>query len=195
LTPRSSELPTIAAWRHVDARDGFEVVFLRRARDGYEVSGHSVAVEGGVAWSVRYAITLDSGWMTRSARVSGSSGGGVHEVLVEGDGSGSWLIDGVESPQLGGCLDIDLEASAFTNAFPVNRLRLDVGGSADAPAVYVRAAGLDVERLEQRYSRLPDDAGQHRYDYVSRAFDFRAVLVYDRFGLPLEYPGIAVRVL
>jgi hypothetical protein len=94
-----------------------------------------------------------------------------------------------------GCLDVDLEGSAFTNAFPVHRLGLNVGEQADAPAAYVRANDLRVERLEQSYARLPDDGDRSRYDYASPAFDFRAELVYDRFGLVLDYPGIAVRVL
>jgi hypothetical protein len=37
-------------------------------------------------------------------------------------------------------------------------------------------------------------ASSRGYRYAASAFDFRAVLVYDRFGLVLDYPGIAVRV-
>jgi hypothetical protein len=96
-------------------------------------------------------------------------------------------------PQLTGCLDVDLEASACTNAFPVHRLGLEVGQAADAPAVYVRARDLSVERLEQSYKRLPNDGEHSRYHYVAPTFNFRAVLVYDVFGLVLDYPGIAVR--
>jgi hypothetical protein len=95
---------------------------------------------------------------------------------------------------LDGCLDVDLEASATTNALPIHRLGLSVGGRADAPAAYVRAPTLRVERLEQTYARLPDDGEIARYEYVAPAFDFSAVLTYDRFGLVLDYPGIAVRV-
>ncbi|MGH8826930.1 MAG: putative glycolipid-binding domain-containing protein, partial [Jiangellaceae bacterium] len=87
-----------------------------------------------------------------------------------------------------------LEASAFTNALPVNRLGLEAGERAEAPAAYVRALDLRVERLEQSYARLPDDGKRSRYDYRSPAFEFAAVLTYDRFGLILDYPGIAVRV-
>jgi hypothetical protein len=53
---------------------------------------------------------------------------------------------------------------------------------------------LRVERLEQTYARLPDDDENARYEYVASAFDFSAVLTYDRFGFVLDYPGIAVRV-
>jgi hypothetical protein len=189
------DLPPTAAWRHIDARIGFEVVFLRSERDGYRFDGHTTAVEDGVAWSVHYAITLDASWATRSAHVSGRTADGVEEVRLERRASGVWEIDGTAAPSLDGCLDVDLEASAFTNAFPVHRLALSAGQSADAPAAYVRAPGLAVERLEQTYLRLPGDGKHSRYDYAAPAFDYRAELVYDEFGLVLEYPGLAVRVV
>jgi uncharacterized protein len=189
------ELPPLAAWRHLGASEGFEVVFLRREGDGYRLDGHSTALDEGEAFGVRYAVTLDAGWATRSAVIVGRSGSGAYEVRLEGDGNGAWRIDGEPAPQLDGLLDVDLEASACTNAFPVKRLGLSVGDAADAPAAYVRAAVPDVERLEQRYRRLEDlEPERARYDYDSPAFDFRAVLTYDEFGLVLDYPGIAVRV-
>jgi hypothetical protein len=189
-----ADLPPTAAWRHLDAREGFEVLFLRREADGYRFKGHSTAVEDGEAWSVRYDLTVDADWKTRSAHVVGISAEGAKEVSLAGDGAGGWRIDGRPAPQLAGCLDVDLEASAFTNAFPVRRLGLDVGGRADAPAVYVRAHDLSVERLEQQYARLPDDGNHRRFDYESPASDYRNELVYDAFGLVLSYPGLAVRV-
>jgi hypothetical protein len=187
------DLPPTASWRHLDARVGFEVLFLRRETDGYQLEGHSTGVEDGEAWSIRCALTVDARWMTRFAHIVGRSAMGVHEVRLEGDGTGEWRVDGRAAPQLSGCLDVDLEASAFTNALPVLRLRLDVGQGADAPAAYVRALDLRVERLEQRYARLADDGEHRRYDYAAPAFDYRGELIYDEFGLVLSYPGLAVR--
>ena len=188
------ELPATAAWRHLGARDGFEVVFLRRETDGYQLDGHSTAVENGQAWGIRYTIKLDASWATRSAHLVGRSALGSHEVRLEGDGSGRWRLEGRPAPQLDGCFDVDLEASACTNALPVHRLGLDVGQEADAPAAYVRAFDLRLERLEQRYARLPDDGERVRYDYAAPAFGYRDELVYDKVGFVLVYPGIAVRV-
>ena len=183
-----------AAWRHVDARTGFEVVFLRRRADGIRVAGRVAAVENGVPWGVSYAVTLDSSWRTRRAEIAGLWDAGDRQVVLEAD-DGAWLVDGEAAPHVLGCLDLDLEASAFTNTFPVNRLCLAVGERAEAPAAYVRVPDLRVERLEQSYTRLPDEGERTRYDYVSPAFDFRAVLTYDAGGLVLDYPGIADRVL
>lgn len=189
-----SELPATAAWRHLDARQGFEVLFPRSQADGFRFEGHATAVEEGVTWSVRYAIEVDAGWVTRTAHVVSRSATGERELRIERDGSGEWRIDGKPAPELAGCEDLDLEASAFTNAFPVQRLALEVGEHADAPAAYVRAPNLRVARLEQHYARLPDDGANARYDYAAPAFDYRDVILYDELGLVLDYPGLAIRV-
>lgn len=188
------DLPPRAAWRHRDARDGFEVVFFRPDDDGHHIRGCTSAVENGEAWAVRCELEVDAGWSTRTARVLAQSTDGHREVTVVSIGPGRWLVDGVEAPHLDGCLDVDLESSAMTNAFPVRRLGLEVGQAADAPAVYVRAPDLGVERLDQRYVRLDDADGRQRYDYAAPVFDFRCELVYDAHGLVTSYPGLAVRV-
>jgi hypothetical protein len=188
-----SDLPATAAWQHLDARNGFEVVFLDTAGDGYRFVGHTAAVEDGQAWAVDYAISLDSNWLTTNALVRGRSASGEHEVVLDADGAGGWTVNGEQAPDLDGCLDVDLEASSFTNAFPVHRLGLQVGEESRAPAAYVRAVGLGVERLEQRYARKPDDGAGQRYYYTSPAFAFEAELIYDEAGLVIDYPGIARR--
>jgi uncharacterized protein len=193
-SPEGLDLPGVAAWRHLGARAGFEVLFPRHESNRYHLDGHATAVEDGEAWGIRYALTLDSNWATRSTHVVGRSALGQHEIRLERDTAGRWLVDGKPRAELSGCVDVDLEASACTNALPVNRLKLEVGEGADAPAAYVRAGDLRVERLEQRYERLPNAGERSRYDYIAPGFDFRAVLVYDQFGLVLDYPGIAVRV-
>ena len=191
---RFANVPSSAAWRHDDARDGFEVVFIRSTPEGFAFAGQTAAVEAGEAWAVRYSIVVDARWVTQRARICALSAAGQREVALEAGGNGSWSINGVRAPQLDGCLDVDLEASSLTNAFPIHRLRLGVGTAADAPAVYVRASDLKVERLEQRYLRLEGDDDCQRYDYTSPNFEFRCELLYDRAGLVLDYPGIAKRV-
>jgi uncharacterized protein len=195
VASRAPGLPAAAACRLVDVHDGFEVLFARGADDGHCLDGHSTGVEEGVAWGIRYEMSLDSRWITRSARVFGRSEAGTHEVVLEGDGSGGWTLDGEPAPELAGCFDVDVEASGFTNLIPVRRLGLEVGERADAPAAYVRVPDLRVERLEQSYERLPDEDGRSRYDYRSPADDFAAVITYDADGVVRDYPGIAVRLL
>src|SRR5689334_19518726 len=171
--------PRFAAWRHHEARDGFEVAFVHPHEGGYRVEGATNAVEDGEAWVVRYAIDLAADWSTRSARLEGRSARGRHALRLDADGSGRWRIDGAAAPLLDGCLDVDLESSALTNALPVHRLGLERGQHAQAPAAYVRALDLTVERLEQRYTRVDDDAGRQRYHYCAPAFAYECRLAYD----------------
>jgi uncharacterized protein len=178
------DLPSFAAWRFVGAVDGFEVVYTQPGR----LRGHTSAVEDGQAYAVRYEIALDDHWHTREARVVSDTVAGPRETLLISDGRGRWTVDGAPAPELDGLIDVDIEASACTNTFPVHRLQLPLGEVSEAPAAYVRALDLSVMRLNQTYRRLDD----RRYDYTSEA-DFRAVLEYDAAGLIVDYPNIAVR--
>jgi hypothetical protein len=188
-----SLLPASAAWQHHDARAGFEVAYFQPADDGYRISGCTTAVEDGQTWMVSYAIRVDETWTTTSARIEGRSASGVRGALLEADHPGRWRVDGRAAPHLDGCLDVDLESSAMTNALPVHRMGLSAGARASAPAAYVRAPDLSVERLDQDYLRAADEGRHQRYDYSAPVFDFECRLVYDESGLVLDYPGIAVR--
>ncbi len=179
------ELPAQAAWRHLGALDGFEVLFATPGR----LRGHTSAFEEGNAYAVRYDIRFDERWHTRSAHVAGDTPAGPRETLLEADGEGSWTVDGAPAPQLDGLIDVDLEASACTNAFPIHRLAPAPGRLTQAPAAYVRALDLSVVRIEQTYLRRDD----RRFDYTSPGFDFEAILEYDAAGLIVDYPGVAVR--
>jgi hypothetical protein len=169
------------------------VVFFRPIDGSWQLQGCTTAVETDEPWVVDYNIILNPDWTTRRAEISSISTSGRRSTLLETDGAGRWLVAGAPAPQLDGCLDIDLESSAMTNALPVRRLKLQVGDSADSPAAYVRALDLSVERLEQTYTRKPDKDTHSQYDYTAPAFDFSCGLRYDEFGLVLAYPGIATR--
>ena len=186
-------LPVAAAWQHYDARLGFEVAYFQPVGQGYHINGCTTAVEDGQSWVVSYAIRLDETWRTRSAHITGRSAAGIRRARLETGGLGRWRVDGEAAAHLDGCLDVDLESSAMTNALPVRRMGLRVGDRASAPAAYVRAVGLSVERLDQDYVRATDEGRHQRYDYAVPAFDFACRLVYDESGLVLDYPSIAVR--
>jgi uncharacterized protein len=195
VTSMTSQFPgtSVAAWEHRGARQGFEVAYFGPHSASHLV-GCTTAIEADEAFVVDYDIELDAQWYTRSARVVSRSSGGRSTAIIEADGRGQWTVNGSSARHLDGCLDIDLESSALTNAFPVGRLQLAPGDEADAPAAYVRALDASVGRLEQRYRRLDDEGSRSRYDYYSSTFDFRCDLAYDGSGLVVDYPGIARRV-
>jgi hypothetical protein len=188
-----SALPRVAAWRILGApsREGFEVAHFERQRGGIVIRGTSVGTEAGRPWSLRYVIELDAAWRTRSAVIESDTG---ERLKVRSNGNGRFTVNGRRDARLDGCLDLDLEASLVTNMMPVHRLALRVGQAAEAPAAYVRSNKLKVERLEQRYARLPDAKGELIFDYESPRFGYRAALRFARDGLVIDYPHIGARV-
>jgi hypothetical protein len=193
---RLDPMPGVSAWTHGGVRAGFEVLFVEPMADGHLLRGHTTAVEGPEAWSVGYRIEVDGQWRTRRAEVQGTSAGGTARTTLERSGQGEsvrWLVDGVPRPELDGCHDVDLESSAVTNTLPVHRLDAAPGEARTAPAAFVRAGDLAVERLEQEYRLQGRTPATITFDYESPTFGFACELTYDTAGLILEYPGIAVR--
>jgi hypothetical protein len=180
-------------WRHVGEPEGFECAFFRVERDLLIVEGQTIALDFDDVWSVGYSIEIDDCWRTRAARLAVRSARGVEVVDLERDGS-RWFVDGQHVPAFDGCEDVDLEASACTNTFPLHRLALPVGGKADVPAVFVSAPELRVGRLEQAYEHLDDRDAGSRYRYHAPAFGFETVIRFDAAGLVEDYPTIAERV-
>ena len=185
-----SPLPSLAAWRLLGAHEGFEVTSITSRPEGILLAGTSVGVEDGTAWSFRYVIEIDPAWHARAGSIESADGG---RLILESEGPGRWLVDGAHDPRLDGCLDIDLEGSALTNTAPVHRLGLAADEPAEAPAVYVRANTLEVERLDQTYRRGSRQGDGFVFEYASPRFGYEAALTFAVDGLVEDYPGIARR--
>jgi hypothetical protein len=186
-------LPLSACWQHAGLRLGFEVVYFKTQPSGVQIEGTTTGRQEDDMWVATYRMEVDDSWNTRSASVSIRTVSDSYERIVESDGGGHWTIDGLAASHLDGCLDVDLESSAMTNALPVHRLGLRMGERATVPAAYVRIDGGRIERLEQTYALVDEQDGHQRYDYEAPQFDFRCRLLYDESGLVAEYPGIATR--
>lgn len=187
-------MPREAAWRHLSARDGFEVLFTASDATGHTLRGHTTAVEDGRAWSVGYVVETDEHWRTRRLDVRLRGAAGDRAVTIEPSADGRWFVDGAYEPMLDGCIDVDLESSAVTNTLPVHRIGFVRGVAVDVPAVFVRADDLQVERVEQTYElSTTDESGDIEFAYTSATFDFACTLRFDASGLVVDYPGIATR--
>lgn len=185
--------PGGASWNHAGARDGFEIAFFQALSTGHRVSGHTTAHESSALWSVGYDVSVDRSWTTVAVQASSLTNTGRSEVTLARDDAGRWTVNGEPRPELDGCVDVDFESSAVTNTLPVHRLDFFEGVGVDVPAAFVRAEDLRVERLEQRYTLIDAGPEQILFHYESSTFEFACGLRYDRSGLILEYPGIAIR--
>lgn len=147
----------------------------------------------------RYELVVDAAWRTRrlSIAVTGPDESDARRLLLEGDGAGNWRSGEAARPELAGCLDVDLQASPFTNTLPIRRLGLEAGAAAPVRAVYVAFPGLDVQAAEQRYTCLAPlgaNGGRYRYDDAGPFSGFTAELAVDADGLVLDYPELFERV-
>jgi uncharacterized protein len=190
------DFPPATAWSHHGSRVGFEAVAIDRAADGWTLSGSTTAIEAGSAWHVSYVIDIDRLSITRRAEIETRTSRQRRLTLLEHDGDGEWLVDGRSAPRLDGCLDVDLEASALTNAFPVRRLlAAGISSREAAPAAYVRVHAVEVDRLDQLYERRPDPTDAAAvFAYRAPVFRFSCDITYDATGLVTSYPSIASRV-
>jgi hypothetical protein len=181
-----------ALWRSPDGAR-FEHVRLRESGQGFEADGLVIRSGADEDVRVRYRITGDASWRTRTVRVE-SLDGRREPLLLTSDGEGHWhAANGAPVPALAGCSDVDVFASPFTNTIPIRRLALEPGASAEIKAAFVRIPELDVEPHRQRYTRLHQQEGNDVYRYESVDTGFSAHLPVDAEGLLLEYPGYFVR--
>jgi uncharacterized protein len=177
-------------WRRLD-REGHEAARLAEVEGGWWLSGLAVFANEGEGCALEYAIVCDASWKTVSASVKGWVGETTVAIEVRSDGRGTWRADGVEQPQLAGCIDIDLNFSPSTNLLPIRRLNLPIGGQAPVVAAWLRFPSFRLEPLAQTYGRL----AERTYRYESGGGSFTAELEVDEAGFAVVYPGLAERVV
>ena len=177
-------------WRRVMDDLSFEQARLSRSAWGPEISGSVMIAQDGAPLRVEYRIACDGGWRTRTVEVEQTWRGARRTLRLEHDGQGRWSRNGEEAAALAGCTDVDLGVTPSTNALPVNRLRLPVGGKKEIAAAWVRFPEVDVVPARQLYERLSEE----RYRYTGVASGFTALVDVDADGLPTDYAGIWRRV-
>ena len=171
-------------WRRL-ASPGAEYFALAEDGQGFRLAGTVVASVDAAPLLLTYEVGCDPQWRTLRVEVRLVSGGRTAALRLEADGQGGWRRDGEPFPAVHGCLDVDIAATPSTNTLPIRRLGLLPGRAADVKAAWVQVPTLDVQTLEQRYTRL----GEHAYRYESGGGAFTAVLTVDDLGLVTRYAG------
>jgi uncharacterized protein len=185
-------------WRSV-AGPGTERLRLYMGRN-FKARGDVVGWDDDREFRVSYAISLDPLWRVRRVRVRLLSGARPGIDLIA-DGNGNW-IDGHLHPlaELGGCIDVDISATPFTNTLPIRRLGLRRGESAELAVVFIDVPAMTIEPVRQRYTCLEQHVGAgalYRFEslpYAGLPDGFTATLPVDAEGLVLDYPGLFTRV-
>ncbi|HEX4157660.1 MAG TPA: putative glycolipid-binding domain-containing protein [Rhizomicrobium sp.] len=150
------------------------------------ISARSVVIgdDEGNKFGLSYRINCTPDWSVREFQIV-VAGGASLRLSALGQ-AGLWEKGGLFVPELTGCIDIDIEATPFTNTLPIRRLMLAPGERRIIRVVYISVPSLRVHAAEQAYTRL---AAPGRYLYESPASGFRAELETDPDGLVIDYPG------
>jgi len=182
--------PIVARWEAWEgANAGLEHLELRPEGDGFVASGIVIGSNEAVHFGLRYRLLIDAGWHIRDALLETGAGA---RVRLDSDGRGHWRRDGCDCASLDGCIDIDVEATPFTNTLPIRRLGLTTGEGRVVRLAYVLIPSLEVVPRSQRYTAV-DAARLYRFESLERSFT--ADLPLDEDGLVGDYPGLFRRVL
>jgi hypothetical protein len=174
-----------ALWNRLD-RPGHEAIRWIERPSGWLLTGNAVFANEGEPCQLEYTVACDCGWQTQSATVEGWAGRTPITVQVEVDAGRRWWLNGLECPDVAGCLDIDLSFSPSTNTLPLRRLDLRTGQAAPVRAAWLRFPAPALEPLDQLYRRV--DATTYHYESAGGAFT--AELGVSPTGLVTRYPGL-----
>jgi len=148
---------------------------------GWRLEGCVVVPVDGEPSDIQYHVDLDAEWRTRRAVIEIHTAAGTRTINLAADGEGQWDVQGAPSQPLDGCIDIDLGFSPATNTLQIRRLGLEVGEQHTLPVAWLSFPELELQPLEQTYTRL----GPTRWRYASGTYS--AELDVDPNGFVLRY--------
>lgn len=187
MTFRPARARTVR-WRPVQG-PGLEHLTLES--DGDEISARGVVIgnRGGRPYGVDYTIVCTQDWVVRRLDLATTAG---MALSILSDGAGSWTNhDGRPLPEFGGCVDVHLAGSAFTNTLPIRRLDWAASpGPTELGMVYVPFDTFVPIRDGQVYTALED----RLFDYQATDRSSSARLAVDSDGLVIDYPTLFERV-
>ncbi|WP_193172988.1 putative glycolipid-binding domain-containing protein [Nisaea nitritireducens] len=172
-------------WRRLD-EPGTDLCRIMRSEDAWHLKGTATGLHGGMPLHLDYHIACDSDWVTRKARLLGWADGRRIDLIIRRDDDGGWTCNEKPVPAVMGASDIDLGFTPATNTVAVRRSCLAPGTAVETTAAWLDEADWSLKPLRQIYRRVTND----RFEYVSPANGFKAMLLLDEAGLVRNYPGL-----
>lgn len=134
--------PELVAWERVPPTSGHSVLRVARTATGWRFEAAEVFEDGPVRCACWYMVEVDTTWRTRHATIDVLTVDGTRQVRLDVDAEATWRVDGLERPDLAGCLDVDVASAPVTNTFPIRRhADLARGEAPDAAGGLGRGAG------------------------------------------------------
>ena len=173
----------VILWRRLD-QPGHESARVSPQALGWHLTGTAVFAHQQQPCRLDYQIVCDSKWRTLSGRVTGWVGDRAVAIELSVDSAQRWWLNGVECPDVAGCIDLDLNFSPSTNLLPIRRLDLAIGQAMEVTAAWLRFPSFNLEPLKQTYRRLTVAT----YRYESGGGTFIRELPINAVGFVTAYP-------
>jgi hypothetical protein len=174
-------------WTRLDVR-GSDTCELERFGAEWKLSGAAEFDDPRGAAQLIYEVDADTEWRTIRGAVRGAVGRSAVSLWIDRGADSTWWVNGEAVPALHGLVDLDLGFTPATNLFPLRRLALRPGESADAEAALLDEESWTLRRLRQRYERR-DATG---WWYESPDAGYSALLRVNSEGFVTDYPGLWV---
>lgn len=194
------------AWSK-DAPFGAEFATVELWRDHLHATGTAIG-SSPETYRLDYELTTGAGYVTERVTVSVEGNEWKRRLDLRRSSAGIWTAETSDSGEIDfpapggdlslfeGAFDPDLGLSPLFNTMPVLRHRLHHGQKADDfLMVWISVPDLALHPSPQRYTHLEnrgEDERVIRFEAVGNGFV--ADVVFDRDGLVVDYPGIAMRV-
>lgn len=172
-------------WRRLDL-PGHDICHLWQSTHGWRLSGTAIFLCDRMPCLLSYEVKTTANWQTTIASVSGYVGQSAIALTIAPTANGQWSINGVEVPEVVGCIDLDLGFTPATNLIVIRRLSLQIDERSPAPAVWLDFPDFKLKQLEQQYHRL----SPNEYEYVSPSVGYAATLEVDTYGAITHYPTL-----
>jgi hypothetical protein len=174
-------------WRQL-VGTGAEHLVLTLNHD-IHADGLAVGEIDGTAYRIHYEILCDAAWNLRRVQITDLLASNV--FVLRRDQDNHWTdLESAALQKLDGCSEVDIMVTPFTNTLPIRRLDLKPGEAREVSVAYIGLPGLQLSRMEQRYTCLSHDENGGTYRYESLKSGFVAELKVDTDGLVVDYPNI-----
>ncbi|GAB3513055.1 putative glycolipid-binding domain-containing protein [Emticicia fontis] len=175
-------------WKGIEY-ESLENCLITTTEEGIEISSTIVGQYEGKIYLVDYQIRTNPDWETVFVAIESRINQRVQHWQFEGDCQGNWRKNGKVANQFGGCIDVDIPLSAFTNTLPINRVKLAVGETQLIKVIYLDLLADEFKPVQQKYTRLEENV----YHYENVPNDFETDITVDEQGLVVDYPQLFSR--
>ncbi|RYU93173.1 putative glycolipid-binding domain-containing protein [Emticicia agri] len=175
-------------WKGIEY-ESLENCLIDTTEEGTEISSTIVGQYAGKIYLIDYQIRTNAAWETLFVAIESRVNHQTQHWQLEGDGQGNWRKNGKVCQQFGGCIDVDIPLTPFTNTLPINRLKLAIGETQLINVIYLDLLAEEFKPVQQKYIRLKEEV----YHYENVPNDFEAAITVDANGLVVNYPALFER--